>query len=382
MSRIIRVKNNLADQSPYTYINQTTSVGGTTFPVKNTNAFEASWGIQIGDTGEETSEVLVLGTAAPSGTALNTTGTARFSHSVDTPIYAIKYDTIVFEVSTSGTSGVASPITDGTLTIQSDQEYTQFDHTSGASGYAYRAYFENSVLGTAAQTSESDWITDSGFSFYSLAKMRERITNKLTSAKFLADDDQVDDWINEWLETMNNVAVDVNQDYNLATTDVSHGTDGLATITSTDFKDVRRVWFTTDGTDFYKANRMRLTDFIPDETFDETFPYFYYHGDNVIGKKPDGDSGTARITYYRMGTILSNDTDELPVVMQSYTKSFVDYSLSQAYYLDGKADLGDRFFQAAEIGLERFRTEITPRSKTGPRYITISDPVDGDDFTL
>src|SRR3990167_7500714 len=108
MSQVIKVKNNLANESPYSFLSSSISVGGTALPVKNINAFQASWGVQIGKSGEETSEILVLGTATPSGTALNTTGTTRFPHSTDTPIYAVKYDQIIFERSTSGTAGTAT----------------------------------------------------------------------------------------------------------------------------------------------------------------------------------------------------------------------------------------------------------------------------------
>jgi hypothetical protein len=382
MSRIIRVKNTLADNSPYSFVTSTMAAGGTSIPVKNPNAFQASWAVQIGNTGEETSEIFMLGTAAPD-TTLILTGTTKYPHSVDTPVYAIKYDTIVFERSTAGTAGTATPLTGGTITIQADHDYTQFDDTSGATGYAYRAYFENSLAPGTVITSESDWITDTGFSFYSKAKIRERVKDGLFNAGYLnKTDQQVDNWINEWLESMNNVAVDVNEDYNLGTVDVAHGTNGLGTITSTDFKDVRRVWYTTDGSNWYKASKIGIIDFRPDESFDNTCPKYYFQGDDIVGKKPDGESGTARIVYYRLGTVLSNDTDELPTVMKGYTKSFVSYGLANAYYLDGKEGLGDRYMGMANADREQFRSEITPRSKSGPEYISLVESINADDYDL
>ena len=58
---------------------------------------------------------------------------------------------------------------------------------------------------------------------------------------------------NEWLETLTGEAVKVNKDYLIGTVDIAHGTDGLGTVTSSDFVEVRRVWYTTDGENFYKA---------------------------------------------------------------------------------------------------------------------------------
>jgi hypothetical protein len=377
MAKTIRIKNSLTDNSQFTLLSGASSTGGTAFPVRNINSFSANWAVQIGDTGRETTEVLVLGTATPSGTALQTAGSARFDHPTDTRVYAIKYDQIVFERSETGTAGVATAV--ATVNITPDSEYTDYFDPTGQDSYGYKAYYINSVLGTALVSAVSDWLTSDGFSFYSLAKIRERVRNKLFSANFLSGDAQINDWINEWVESLNNVAIDVNEDYGLGTADIYHGADGLGTITLKDFKEIRRVWYTTDGSNFYKARRMKSTDYSPDENFNETYPYFYYLGDNVLAKKPQGQVGSARIEYYKMRPVLVNDTDELPVVMRSYTKSFVDYGMAQASFLDGKIELADRYMGMAASEKDQFRVQIAPRHKTGPQFIRLTDVVDGDD---
>lgn len=364
---IIRVNNSLADQSPRTYLSSNVSSGGTAYPVRNINTFQASWGVQIGATGQEQSEVLVLGTATPSGTALNTTANGAYDHPVDTPVYAIKYDQVIFKVSTSGTAGTATAITGGTLTIQADGQYTQFDHTAGDSSYAYKTQFYNSVTGSVS--AESDWFTPSGPTFYSLKKLRDRVKNKLVSANYIKDDETIDDWINEWMDSMNNTAIKVNRDYAIGTVDVAFsGTAELGTITSTDFVDVRRVWM-IDSSGTYAAQQMTQNDFYPSEVYNNTNPFYYMQGDNIIGRRPASTDGTARISYYKIRAKLTNDTDELPVVMRGYTKSFVDYCLGEAYYLDQKTDLGDRYNGKAVQEKNMFENEITPRHKSGPEYI-------------
>lgn len=376
MSRIIKVRNLLDNQANYSYLNSVHSAGSTALNVKNTDSFFASWAIQLGKTGEERSEIQMIGTATPATGTISITGTTRFDHPTDTQVFATKYNQIIFKRSTAGTSGTATELTGGTITITPDSEFTLFDDTSGAATYAYRVAYKNSVTGSVS--SDSDWMTSAGFDFYSLAGMRQRVKRKLFDSSFLENDIQIDDWTNEWLEKMNNVAIDVNKDYSIGTVDVAVGTSGLGTITSTNFKEVRRVWFTTNSSDYYKASKKSMIEFAPNDTYSETHPYYYMQGDNVIGKLP-ATQGTARLVYYTLPTRLSNDTDLLPISMRGYTKSFVDYALGEASYLDNKDSLGDRYSSKSEIELNKFRNEIAPRSKSGPQYITMTDTIDGDD---
>lgn len=373
---LIRARNLLDQQANYTFLSNGEAASGTVLRVKNINSFAASWAVQIGKTGEETTEILKLGTAAPSGTALNTVGTLKYSHPADTPIYAIKYDQFIFKVSTSGTSGTASAISNGTINITADSDYTIFDHTTGLSTYAYKVSYYNSVL--ADESTDSDWITPTGFSFYSLAKMRQRIKSKLFDSNYITDDTTYDDWINEWLEKLNNNANKVNKDYGLGTTTVTFGSDGLGTITASDYVDLRKVEVSYDGS--YKvARKIELTDFSDTDTYSSAMPNYYFKGDNVIGFKPEESGGTARIVYTTIRTFLTNDTDELPVVMRPYSRSFVNYGVSQAYYNDHKVGEGDRYMALAEKDRLDFISEISPRSKSGVQTIQTIEGIDGDD---
>lgn len=373
---IIKVNNLLDVNAPYTFLSVSKASGVGTINVKNASQFSASWAVQIGKTGEEKSEIKVLGTATPSGTSLVLSANTGFDHPADTPVYAIKYDQVVFAKSASGTAGTATPITGGTINIAPDSSFTFFDDTTGLSTDAYRAYYLNSV--TSATTSFSDWITPEGFSFYSLAKIRDRIKKKLFSAKFLQDDEQVNDWINEWLEEMNNAAVNVDKSYSLGTANVSFGTDGLGTITSNDFKGLKRIWITYDGVNDYRATNYDISDVYPNETYSITHPYYSWRDDNVFEAFPHDTAGTAKLVYYKIKPVLVNDADELPVSMRSYSKSFVNYALSEAYYFDDKDQMGDRFFGKAKSDKELFIREITPRNFTDVQMMEIDTFVSPD----
>lgn len=378
---LIKALNTLDKQASQSFLSMGETSGVGTLRVRNINSFSPSWAIQIGRTGEETSEVKMLGTAAVSGTSVIITGTTTYDHQPDTPVYAIKFDQVIFKRSTAGTAGTATAMTGGTVTITPDGTVTVFDDTTAASSYAYKTTFYNSVTGETS--SDSDWITPSGFTFYSLAGIRRRIKAKLFLNNIIKNDADIDDWINEWLEQLTNVAIDVNKDYLLGTADVGFGTSGLGTITATDFKAVRKLWVTYDsGASFAQAFRMENTSFFPNEVFNATRPFFYYQGDTVFGVKPEQSGGTARITYYALSPRLVYDTDELPVSMRGYTKSFVDYGLGQILAMDEKEVKASMYLKNADTDRERFRVEMASRSKTGPITIQMIDAIDAEDGTL
>ena len=194
---IVRNLNDLDTNASPTYLANDEVAGTTVIRAKNTTGFTNGWAIQIGKTGEDRTEV-VLGTVTNVGTF--SVATLDFDHSKDTPLFPIKYNQVVFEKSTAGTAGTATPITNGTIEYQADafdqqtgQSYTLFDDTNGTTTDAYKTYFRNSTL--AVNSTESDWITSAGFTFYSLGKIRSRVREKLWDSNFAADG-EIDNWIN------------------------------------------------------------------------------------------------------------------------------------------------------------------------------------------
>jgi hypothetical protein len=378
---IIRARNLLDQSAQYTYLSDSSTEGDTDIYVKNINSFNENQAIQLGKTGEEQSEILVLGTEAPTGVVLNCTTELLYDHPIDTPVYAIKYDQLIFKCSTLGTAGTADSLTDGTVPITPDSLYTDFDDVAGTTSCAYKTQYYNSV--TEEVSLESDWITSSGYDFYSLASMRERMKNKLLNAGFIGDDSVIHDWINEYMEVLTNKVIDVNQDYNLGSTNVAFAAGvELGTITPADFKQVRRVWYTEAAGVTYTMTKMELTTPRPDQVFTETQPYFFMYDSNVMGRWPHTNAGTCNVLYYRLTPVLVNETDILPTPMRGYTKGFVDYALAQAYRKDSKPDMANTLEASAIAQAEIFKKEMTPRSKSGPQMIDIVESCgeDGVDF--
>ena len=367
---IIKSLNNLTETAPKTKLSFG-EAGTTVLRWANPGGLKASWAIQIGETGEEKTEVRLLGTGTPAGTAGTVTVATSYDHPADTPIYGIKYDQVVFERATVGTGGTATPMTNGTVTLQPDSEYTIFDDTSGSVSYGYRTYLLSSVLNTT--TTESDWITSAGYGFYTQAKIRERARARMLNSNSI-DDDKINDWINEWLEKMNNTAIDVNEDYSLGTCNVAFsGTTQEGTITNDDFKQVRRAWHTGDGSTWYRMTKKEFANVEPNEEYNETDPHFYMKGDNVIGRMPNNTAGTIGLTYYKLNATLANDTDTLPVAMRGYTSSFVKFCEAQAKKDDNKATEAEKLELQAEFDRKQFGNEIANRTKTGPTMINLTE---------
>lgn len=373
---LIPVRNLLHEDAQFTRLTNTELAGTTVLRVENTTSMSDGWGLQIGETGGEQTEV-VLGTAPNIGT-INTTA-LDFDHPADTPVYFIKFNQVVFERSTAGTTGTATPMTGGTVEYQPNSTLTIFDDTSGSSTYGYRAYFRNSAL--SVNSTESDWITFAGPSFYSLSKVRDRAKSKLWNASWLTDT-IVDEWINECKDIMVNKAINLNKDYALGTSAVTFGTNGLGTITDTDYTDVRRVWVTYNGVDKFQSTKMSINDFYPTQYFSTAHPYHAFQGDNTLLIKPSDSTGTAELVFYRFGTTMVNDTDLLPVPMRSYTDIFVDYVYAQALGKDEKfAEKRDQMNEV-NVKMEQFVLSLGDRDQTGPEMIDIVDYVSGNDLWI
>ncbi len=374
---IISARNTLADENEKTLLSFPETAGASALRWQSPNPFQASWAVQIGPTGNNQSEIVLLGTATPAGTAGTLTSTTLYSHPTDTPVYAIKYDQVVFERSITGTIGTATPITGGTVGLQVNSQFTQFDDTTGSTSYAYRTYFRNSVLNVTS--TESSWITYPGFSFYALGKLRQRVKDRLYDANFIPNDLMIDDWLNEWGQTMNNALVDINEDYALGTTSVAFTSNTeLGTITDSNYKgQITRVWI-VDASGTYPATKSDSISFLPNQTYTNYNPYYYMQGDSVLGRRPFDQAGTALIEYGKDQAILVEDADEIPVPMHGYTKAFVDYATAQARRKDNKPQEGDSLEQNAIAQLQLFKTNISSRLRSSQTMVQIVESTGND----
>jgi hypothetical protein len=375
---IIKASNINTTNVPKTYTSVSQAIGVGTLYIKNPNDFQASWAVQVGDTGQAEAEVVLASGASPSGTSIVLSGTTKYAHAADSPVYAIKYDQVVFTKAVAGTAaGTSGPITNGTVTLTPNLSFTQFDDTTAAATDYFRTYFLNSS--TSGSTSYSDWISPAGYSFYSLAYLTQRVRDKLWDSNYIKTDDVIHDWLNEWKDEMANAVINVNENYSLGSVAVSFGTNGLGTITDASFTNPRRLWVNYSNSGTAESTKIDPNDVYPGQTFSASMPRHTWVGNNVFQIFPSSTSGTASLLYYQFGTTLVNDTDELPQPMRSFTKSFVDYALAQAFNKDDNGGQYDRAINQALSAKADFVTKITNRDMTGPTFIKLNEVINGDD---
>ena len=83
---VIQTFNNQIVNTPQTFLTNTANTGDSVIGWKNPSGFSANYAIQLGRTGEEQTEIVLLGASTPAGTAGTITGTLLYPHPVDTPI--------------------------------------------------------------------------------------------------------------------------------------------------------------------------------------------------------------------------------------------------------------------------------------------------------
>lgn len=374
VGQTIRVDNNLSSYAPKTYLSAPGTAGSAVLSWDNGAGLSASWALQVGEIGEERSEVVLLGTSVPAAALGTLTANLVFDHPTDTPVYGIKYDKVIFGTAL-GTSGTSTEIASGTITYKPDSNYTIFDHTAGSSTLGYQVYLKNSV--TLGSSTLSDWLMPAGYSFYSLEALRERGKSKLWNAEFVSKEIATD-WVNECKEIMINAVIQTNEDYSIGTEAVAFGTNGQGTITTADFNQIRRVWVTYNGVDKYQSTKMEFNSFLPTQYFSSAHPYHTFQGDNVIVVKPS-DVGTAEVSFYRFGTTMVNDGDLLPVPMRPYTNIFTEYFKAQALFKDEKFTEAENTIQRINGMVGNFVQSLSSRDKSGPTMVDIVETVTGED---
>jgi len=383
---ILNVQNSLTQQQgiQQTYLGSVIVPGNTSALVRNPAGFNGSWMVQFGQTGEETAEILpittISGTTMNFGTsASNPGGTFLYNHDLDTPIYQIHYDQIVINRSTSGTGGPFTAL--ATVNITPDSQYTQYNDSTGAVGYAYAVQFYNSLNGDLSGSSSV--FIPGGPTFYSLQALRQRIKDKLYSAGYIRDDTLITSWINEAYEMMQNAAIKVNQGYMLGTAAYGFGTNGLGTVTDSYFKQAVKVEITYDqGVTYSLSREIPVNEFIEMDYYSAFTPRHSWIGETTFEILPHQQAGSAKITYAQRFTPLVNDSDELTLTLKAYTTAFVEYCLGVAYGLDQKDAESQQHMQIYLALKNDFIAEVTPRDQSGIKMIQMAESLSGGEDDL
>lgn len=184
-----------------TYLTAEVAVAGTTLTVQavDANAWADDDYIIVGEIGSKTSEILRISATTTDGTSLTVTqtakgvadsGGARYSHSIDEPVYRVDYNKIEFSraTTTTGTKSVLS-----TDEIQPDDLFTRYEDSANTTGYGFVRFNNGS-----SYSEYSSPIPYTGYPKKSLGRIIKMVRRHLDEPDYrqLPDEDIIEE-INE-----------------------------------------------------------------------------------------------------------------------------------------------------------------------------------------
>ena len=152
-----------------TYLTAEVAAAAVTSTVENNDGFATNDLVMFGDYGQEKSEIVTL-TSTTGNTTIGHTSGPAFAHGVRTPVYQLPFDDVEIYTATSegGTYSLLA-----TVSLDVDETYTIYNHSTGGSSTWYKMRYKNTV--TTTYSDYSDEILATGFKTNSLGSMTEEI---------------------------------------------------------------------------------------------------------------------------------------------------------------------------------------------------------------
>ncbi len=153
-----------------TYLSSPAAAGDSTLTVESGASFSIGQQIEIGNVGEERSEVIRIHTVtAVTATVITLNTTLVYAHPTGTPVYLFDFDQVEFSRSTTTDSSLGAVLT--TSAITPDQMQTIYEDLTNTTGFGFYR-FKNSA--TSAFTSYSDPIPYAGYAVNAVATVIDR----------------------------------------------------------------------------------------------------------------------------------------------------------------------------------------------------------------
>jgi len=344
-----------------TYLNGNHAAGVTTLTLIDSTGIVANDYILIGKIGDEKTEIAKVLTV-PGATSV-TVAAISFAHTGDTPVVLLGANQIKI-YSAAAKDGAYSLV--ATANIEPSEFSTTYVDAAWATTKYYKATIYNST--TATESPYSGQVAATGYSNYSRRKIADRILAVCRDefgAAFPRDD--VNDWVNEAHEFFQNTIISLDEEYSL--TDTGAITPGaMESALPNGWRRMKRLWVSPDGVNYYIAKRTRGTDIGPNATFNSLQPVYYLKGDN-IGIPSWAANTTYKMLYYANPTLMTDDADELPSVLQSFTRAYVDFGLFRSAQAEGKIAKGAMLPNSVLDEDARLRREVGQRMADYPEVI-------------
>ncbi len=157
---VIAASNPSTDELERSYLTAPYSAGVTSIKVQNTDRFAANARILLGVMGHEGSEVVTVSAVGADSQTL-TVGATKFPHSIDDPVFVLRFDQVKFYRSTTGKTGVYTLLNTVDMDIDNDQLATYYDDTAGLTTYYYKSALYHSI--STLEAAQSDPVGGGGY---------------------------------------------------------------------------------------------------------------------------------------------------------------------------------------------------------------------------
>lgn len=326
--------------------------GSTALAVKNSAGFQNSKYILLGRPGGEQTEIVDPQTIGGNESITLASGT-KFKHVAETPVIAIDYDKIKIYRSINGIAGTYDLL--DTIDIQPDSDSTPYEDVGSLPTYYYKFSYVNS--GNGAEDDLSDPIAATGFVFYSLKTLIDRVLSLAGDAKAeLATRDEVRDWLNEFLEFAQQELAVITRRSPILIHEFDLEKDRASYPAPSDFLVEKALKFSNNGGVTYDKNGAHLgidhTGSVVQDNI--AFGYSIVNDQIIFDPKPTTDNWKCKIYYVGKPTTLLLQTDALPTVFANSSHMFVKNGLSMYSLKDGDLDAYKTLRSNARTGLRDF----------------------------
>lgn len=182
------------------YLNKSIASAVSALPVKNADRFVAGQKLLIGSMSRERSEI-VTATGTITSTSIPISGSTKFPHNSDDPVFALDYDKVRFYRSTTGPNGSYSVLADVDIDVDNSDDKTYYNDVNALTTYYYTMCYYDSV--TSEESDRTDPIPATGY-------LRKAVGTLLTAvAKDVGDPEFAEFSIDQYLGWMNDINDDL-----------------------------------------------------------------------------------------------------------------------------------------------------------------------------
>ncbi len=324
-------------ENPVTYLSTACLSGASSLKVKNTDGFATAKYAILGLPGLEQAEIVRPSVITSPDTFTLPTNT-KFPHNADTKVTLLDFNQVKIYRSTAGINGTYTLL--DTVDITIDAEATMYEDTNSQATYYYKFSYYN--LSASAESDLSDPIAATGFVFYSLKTLIDRVLSLFGDQKGdFVTRDEVKDYLNEIYEKGQQEIAIATKRHNLLPQTFTVESNVAAYDLNADFMMEKAVKVSTDGGVNFTGNAVQLKIDSQGRYDMNSIMYGYTIIGNqiILDKVPGNSTDQIKVYYFPTPVTMNLQTDTLASPFQNSSAFFVRYALGMCYLKDKKFDV-------------------------------------------